>query len=133
VLVGDISSHEIGLIHLQDEFPIDVYVQVESAIDVNGWRKGTDAINLNRLTTAGKEDDGILQLIEDILDLVRVKAALSGDVLSNFVYLCTVVKLNARNIGFNGVDSFNHCSPQRVYFEAPAILESSLEVCCEKG
>jgi len=72
VLVDDIGSDESGLIHLAEEFPIQTYIEVEGAIDVNSWCEGSDVIDFNGMTTACEEEDGIMQLEEDILDLARV-------------------------------------------------------------
>ena len=74
-----------------------------------------------------------MQLEEDVLDLTRDNAALTGDVLANFVNLGTVMELDARRMGFDCIDTFDHSSPQRVNFEMPSTLGSSLEGCCEKG
>lgn len=133
VPVDDISSHESGLIQSSEEFSIHAYVEVKGSIDVNSWREGSNPINLNGLTTAGKEEDGMMQLVEDILDLARVNAALPGDELANGIYLSPVVELDAWGIGFDSIDTLDHSSPQRVSFEMPATFESSLEVRCEKG
>ena len=100
---------------------------------MNSWREGSDAINLNGSTIAGKEEDGMMQLEEDILDLARVQAALPGDEMADGIYLSPVVELDAWGIGFDGIDAFDHSSPQRVSFEIPATFELSLEVVCEKG
>jgi hypothetical protein len=128
-----LSGYGSGLIHFFDEVPIHAYVEMEGSIEVNSRCEGSDPINLNRLTATGKEEDGLMQLVDDVLDLARVRAALSGDELANRIYFGTVVKLDARRIGFDRIDALDHGSPQGVYFEAPAILESSLEVRCEKG
>ncbi len=133
VPVDDISGHESGLIQPLEEFSIHTYVEVKGSIDVNSWREGSNPINLNGLTTAGKEEDGLMQLKEDILDLARVKAALPGDELANDIYLSPVVELDAWGIGFDSIDTFDHNSPHCIYFEIPTALESSLEAGCERG
>jgi hypothetical protein len=74
-----------------------------------------------------------MQLEEDVLDLTRIKAALTGDVLTNFVYLRTVVKLDARCVGFDCIDPFYHNSHQLVHFEMSAPLESSIVGGFERG
>jgi len=133
VLIDGISGHESGLIQPLEEFSIHTYVEVKGAIDVNSWREGSYSINLNGLTTAGKEEDGMMQLKEDILDFARVKTALPGDELANDIYLSPVVELDAWGIGFDSIDTLDHGSPQRVYFGMSSTLGASSGVRCEKG
>jgi len=49
------------------------------------------------------------------------------------IYLGTVMELDARRMGFNSVDSFDHNSPQSVHFEMSTTFEFSFEAGCEKG
>ena len=56
-----------------------------------------------------------------------------GEALAYGIYLGTVEELDARRIGFDCIDTFNHSSPQRVYFEMQSTLESSSVVRCERG